>query len=273
MTTPLPIQCLSCQKKQLNCNVASHIKGSCIQCIVDHLECLFPSPSFLHNGSFSNAPHLFQKNCVQCTIRHRKCIFDVNNQSSCNRCIKFGLPCVFKLSSQGQRNDISASTTVSSTAAYAKQAVTTTTTATSVSITLSPTTTAPTTHSTLAMMAPKAVMTVVEDKPEHRFDYANESVQYHHHFDGDSCHGCVDQVSVLGKSLPSVRPSFTIPPPWVHVFSKSCQPSIAYMEDSIHTKVQHCQNRHRRKKLIKQEKFLQKLSSLILSNKIYCRHL
>jgi hypothetical protein len=171
---------------------------------------------------------------------------------------------VFKLSSQGQRNDISASTTVASTAAYAKKAVTTTTTATLVAITLSPTTTAPTTHSTVAMTAPKAVMTVVEDKPEHRFDCANESVQYHHHFDGDSCHGCVDQVSVLGKSLPSVRPSFTIPPPWVHVFSKSCQPSslrtqaasIAYMEDSIHTKARHRRNRRRRKKLIKQEKIL-----------------
>jgi hypothetical protein len=216
---------------------------------------------------------------------------------------------MFKLSSQGRRNDLSALTTVASTMVSVQKAVTTATTATSVAMTLAPTntavtmtmtvdttvtvthtavttsmtvammaadlhtvaapalmpaTTAPTKHSTLAMTAPKAVTTVVEDKPERRFDYANESVQYHHHFDGDSCHGCIDHVSALGKSLPSVHPSFTIPPPWVHVFSKSCQPSslrtqaasIAYMEDSIHTKARHCRNWRHRKKAIKQKKIL-----------------
>ena len=76
---------------------------------------------------------------------------------------------------------------------------------------LMPAMTEPTTHSKLEMKAPKAMTTVVNDKLECQFDYANESVQYHHHFDGDSCHGCIDHVSVLGKSLPSVRPSFTIP--------------------------------------------------------------
>ncbi len=71
--------------------------------------------------------------------------------------------------------------------------------------------TVPMTHSTVVMMAPLAMTTVVEEKLECRFDYANESVQYHHHFDGDSCHGCIDHVFAQGKSSPSVRPSYTMP--------------------------------------------------------------
>jgi hypothetical protein len=251
----------------------------------------FPPPHFLlHPGPFSNAPHLFQQNCVKCTIRHQKCLFDANNQSCCNRCIKFGLLCIFKLSSQGRCNDLSALMTMM--VAAASMAVTASFTATSTntvvttmmtmdmmvalspmaatmtitadtmavdihpvpSLAITPATTAPTMHSTVAIMAPNSVTLVVEEEPELRCDYANKSVQYHHHFDGDSCHGCTDHVSAHGKSLPFICPLYTMPPPWVHVFSKSRQPSslrteaasIAYMEDSFHQKALHHHNWHHR---------------------------
>ncbi len=122
-------------------------------------------------------------------------------------------------------------------------------------------TTAPAMHSTVAIMAPNGVTSVVEEEPELRCDYANKSVQYHYHFDGDSCHGCTDHVSAHGKFLPFVHPLYTMLPPWVHVFSKSRQPSslqmqaasIAYMEDSFHWKALHCHNRHHCKKAMKKK--------------------
>ncbi len=130
------------------------------------------------------------------------------------------------------------------------------------SLAITPATTAPTMHSTVAIIAPNGVTSVVEKEPDLRCDYANESVQYHHHFDGDSFHSCTDHVSAHGKSSPFVCHLYTLPPPWVHVFSKSCQPSslwmqaasIAYMEDSFHQKVLHRRNWRHCKKIMKQKK-------------------
>ncbi len=81
--------------------------------------------------------------------------------------------------------------------------------------------------------------------PSWRPANANKSVHYHHCFDGDSCHGRVDPVTVndLGVCVErSLRP-----PPWVHVFAKSTQPSsirtqaasIAYIEQPVHKKARH----------------------------------
>jgi hypothetical protein len=72
--------------------------------------------------------------------------------------------------------------------------------------------------------------------PNWRPANANKSVHYHHPFDGDSCHGCVDPVTVEDLSVCVER--YLCPPPWVHVFAKSTQSSsirtqaaaIAYIE-------------------------------------------
>jgi hypothetical protein len=78
--------------------------------------------------------------------------------------------------------------------------------------------------------------------PNWRPASANESVHYHHHNDGDSCHGRVDPVTVDDLDI-SVERSLC-PPSWVHVFAKSTQPSsirtqaasIAYIEQPVHKK-------------------------------------
>jgi hypothetical protein len=91
---------------------------------------------------------------------------------------------------------------------------------------------------------------------------ANESVHYHHPFNGDSCHCRVDPVTVddLGVCVDwSLRP-----PPWVHVFAKLTQPSsirtqaasIAYIEQPVHKKARHRRSRRSKKKLRKQLKLL-----------------
>ena len=85
---------------------------------------------------------------------------------------------------------------------------------------------------------------------------ADESVQYHHRNDGDSCHGRVGMVHFddsggCGSS-------------WVHVFAKSNKPSstrtqaasIAYIEQPLHKKARHRRNRRSKKKLRKQQKLL-----------------
>ncbi len=98
------------------------------------------------------------------------------------------------------------------------------------SLAITPATTVPTMHSTVAIMAPSSMTSVIKEEPELRCDHANKSVQYHHHFDGDSCNGCTDHVSAHGKSLPFIRPLYMMPPPWVHVFSKSRQLSSLWMQ-------------------------------------------
>ena len=82
-----------------------------------------------------------------------------------------------------------------------------------------------------------------DDNEQGRLFDANESVYYFHHLDADSCHGCFNHSSHLNCSE-SVPPSDTIPPPWVHAFSKSCRPSsqcmqaasIAHLELPVHQK-------------------------------------
>ena len=121
MMTPLPTPCSNCHINQLRCNTTSHVKGSCVQCYVNGLECLFPPPTIPHQGVLSNGNSPFQRNCVPCSQRHRKCIFDNNHSSQCQRCIKFGLLCLFQLSSQGRRNDLCVETIVETTATAAME--------------------------------------------------------------------------------------------------------------------------------------------------------
>ena len=91
---------------------------------------------------------------------------------------------------------------------------------------------------------------------------ADESVQYHHRNDGDSCHGRIGTVHVDdsgGCGECSCRP-----PSWVHVFAKSNKPSsirtqahsIAYIYQPLHKKARHHRNRRSKKKLRKQQKLL-----------------
>jgi hypothetical protein len=97
-----------------------------------------------------------------------------------------------------------------------------------------------------------------------RFTDANESVHYHHCIDGYSCHGCVEQVTLQEKCPESVRPSNSSLSPWVHVFAKSSQSSslrtqaalIAYIEQPVHKKARHIQNRRSKNKMLKQEQLL-----------------
>ena len=93
----------------------------------------------------------------------------------------------------------------------------------------------------------------------------NKSVHYHHCYDGYSCHGRVDQVTVADLGGHVERSLH--PPSWVHVFAKSIQPSsirmqatsIAYIEKPVHKKARHCRNRRSKKKLLKQLKLLTEL--------------
>ena len=98
----------------------------------------------------------FQRNCVHCTGSHQRCVFDANSPSQCKRCIKLEMTCLFKLSSQGRRNDLITST----------------------------------------------------DSNNHnwRSVNTNESVQYRHHHDGDSCHGRVEEVvtGINNNSIPTL---------------------------------------------------------------------
>ena len=111
-----------------------------------------------------------------------------------------------------------------------------------------------------------------DDKKGRLFD-ANESVHYFHRVDEDSCHGCINHSPFLNCS-DSVPLSDTIPPPWVHVFSKSCQPSsqrtqaasIAHMELPVHPKARHRRNRRSLKKSRKQQQIL---SEVIVPPSIY----
>jgi len=112
-----------------------------------------------------------------------------------------------------------------------------------------------------------------DDNKKGRLFDANESVHYFHHVDEDSCHGCINQSSLLNCSE-SVPLLDTIPPPWVHVCSKSCRPSsqctqaasIAHMELPVHPTARHRRNRHSLKKSRKQQQIL---SEVIVPPSIY----
>ncbi len=101
-------------------------------------------------------------------------------------------------------------------------------------------------------------------EPVGRFDDPIKSVHYGHRTNGYSCHSPVKKVSLLGQTFKSICHHNTIPPPWVHVFSKSTHPSslqtqaasIAHMEQPVHKKARHRRNRRSMKKLLKQKQLL-----------------
>ena len=109
--TPLHIRCINCHDKQLNCELHHQIKGSCYNCNVNGLQCLFsPTVNTRHLSSKTSDVSLFQRNCVHCTRSHLKCVFLGTFPSQCQRCSRLGTACLFKLSSQGRRSDLIART-------------------------------------------------------------------------------------------------------------------------------------------------------------------
>jgi hypothetical protein len=99
-----PVRCHNCQKKNTVCKAWPKSKGSCQSCFLGRSECLFPLPPYLHQ---KREFFPYQRNCIHCTINHRQCKFDSNIHTlKCQRCTKLGIPCNFKLSAQGRRNDI-----------------------------------------------------------------------------------------------------------------------------------------------------------------------
>ena len=104
MDTPFPIWCTNCHDKQLQCKASPHTKGSCHHCLVNGGHCLFPPLTTILNGSPHSDTSPYQRNCTHCTQSHQKCNFHCGFPIQCTRCIKFDLPCLFKLSSQGCRN-------------------------------------------------------------------------------------------------------------------------------------------------------------------------
>ena len=150
MDTPFPVCCTNCHDKQLMCLAHRCTKGKCYQCIIDGLQCLFPPNILLHHGSLQSNMSQFQRNCIHCTGSHQRCVFDANSPSQCKRCTKLQMTCLFKLSTQGRRNDLITSSSTDSN------------------------------------------NPIVDSCVDSGSVNANESVQYHHPHDGDSCHGRVD---------------------------------------------------------------------------------
>ena len=108
--TPLPIRCTNCHEKQLKCEVHRHMKGSCYNCIVNGLQCLFPpTVTTWHASPQTTDVSLFQRNCVHCMRRHQKCVFEATFPLHCQRCSRLDIACLFKLSSQC-RSDLIAPT-------------------------------------------------------------------------------------------------------------------------------------------------------------------
>ena len=109
--TPLHIRCINCHDKQLNCELHHQIKGSCYNCNVNGLQCLFsPTVTTRHLSSKTSDVSLFQRNCVHCTRSHLKCVFSGTFPSQCQRCSRLDIACLFKLSSQGRCSDLIART-------------------------------------------------------------------------------------------------------------------------------------------------------------------
>jgi hypothetical protein len=97
-------------------------------------------------------------------------------------------------------------------------------------------------------------------------DNMNDSVQYRHHHHGDSCHGHVDQVTSANSGGHVVVEQSVHPPSWVHV-AKSNKPSsirtqaaaIAYIGKKLHSKAKHRRNRRAKKKRHKQQIMLREV--------------
>ncbi len=112
---------------------------------------------------------------------HQKCVFIPDSESQCHHCIKLKVKCLFKLSSQGRRNDLITKTDA--------------------------------------------------NDPTWQPANANESVHYHHCNDDDSCHGCIDHVTVDDCGV-SVERSLR-PPSWVPSQGR-CNDLIARTDANTH---------------------------------------
>jgi hypothetical protein len=115
MDFPFPVNCVNCNDKQLECTASSQLKGSCHHCLLNSVECFFPAEAVLAASvaasvmvSTGVGVYPFQRICFHCTQGHQQCQSDNCCQSKCSRCTKRGLPILYKLSSQGQRNDLNA---------------------------------------------------------------------------------------------------------------------------------------------------------------------
>jgi hypothetical protein len=112
MDFPFPIDCINCSDKHLKCKALSQSKGSCHHCFLNGVKCFFPAvvavavAAVMVSTGFGFYP--FQCNCFHCTQSYQQCQSDNHCQSQCKHCTKRGLPILYKLSSQGQRNDLEA---------------------------------------------------------------------------------------------------------------------------------------------------------------------
>ena len=95
--------CFPCQNRGIRCTVSPlHGNGKRKRCdgCEEHDDCcLFPPPQT------GNYVMKLAKNCTHCQDAHQKCLFDTSDHA-CSRCIKLGLFCTFKPTSQGMRNDL-----------------------------------------------------------------------------------------------------------------------------------------------------------------------
>ena len=66
-----------------------------------------------------------------------------------------------------------------------------------------------------------------------KIDDANKSVLYHNLFDDDNSHIPIDYASHSGTLFPLICPRDRIPPPWVHVFSKSTSPLLSVLKQLL----------------------------------------
>jgi hypothetical protein len=115
MDFPFPVDCINCNDKQLECKVSSQSKGSCHHCLLNGVECFFPAAGVVVASVAASVTvstgvgvYPFQCNCFHCIQSHRQCQSDNRCQSKCSRCTKRRLPILYKLSSQGRRNDLNA---------------------------------------------------------------------------------------------------------------------------------------------------------------------
>jgi hypothetical protein len=115
MDFPFPVDYINCNGKQLECKASSQSKGSCHHCLLNGVECFFPAAAAVAASlavsvtvSTGVGVYPFQRNCFHCTQSHRQCQSDNHCQSKCSCCTKRRLPILYKLSSQGRRNDLKA---------------------------------------------------------------------------------------------------------------------------------------------------------------------
>ncbi len=108
MDIPSPIHYINCHDKQYKYKACRHSKGSCHHCFLNGLGCLliFTATLIIWKFSHTNNSSPFQRNYLDCTQSHQNCWIYTHILSQCKHCTKFGLPVVFKLSSQGRCYDL-----------------------------------------------------------------------------------------------------------------------------------------------------------------------